>query len=266
MYVAESGSPAAAWPGSMLAELERTAAAAGADRVVLNTGYRQPEAIALLRGQRLRPHRRSLRPLRSDRRRVLLRQVTASTRDPRYAGAPGTSRSARASGTETSRAPVARCGARGRRQVEPTVITYTPSPARSLLAGAVVDRERDRGAARRPAGPVRPSRRAPACGGRSAATGRAGGPRPSTAASPCRSVTFGVRRRSQACPRAARAAAEVRVGVVARLRPGLRACGSAASTYQKPCETEVDVVAAAAACCSTHIPGLEARRRCRCCA
>jgi GNAT superfamily N-acetyltransferase len=31
---------------AVLAELERTAAAAGASRVVLNTGFRQPDAIA----------------------------------------------------------------------------------------------------------------------------------------------------------------------------------------------------------------------------
>lgn len=45
MYVVESarGSGLAR---QLLAELERTASAAGARRVVLNTGYRQPEAIA----------------------------------------------------------------------------------------------------------------------------------------------------------------------------------------------------------------------------
>jgi GNAT superfamily N-acetyltransferase len=39
----------------MLAEIERTAAAAGLDRLVLNTGTEQPEAIALYRSSGYRP-------------------------------------------------------------------------------------------------------------------------------------------------------------------------------------------------------------------
>lgn len=45
MYVAESAR-GRGLARAMLAELERTASAAGARRVVLNTGYRQTEAIA----------------------------------------------------------------------------------------------------------------------------------------------------------------------------------------------------------------------------